>query len=505
MSHRGSIFDGIGVGNPISQSEMLQAMALRQNRDLQEQRYKDEQKNRQEIRKSAAATYLSNVLDKKDFLSGSPYDPMIVQGLDNAMKQGMELASKGADTPTIMLSIAPTIQKLNQYQSTAKQIETSIKSSTDKLKGYSGYNIDALSDEAKKTAYFNQDGTMKDISEIDPQVDYVSNVLKNNPDKVVNLNGINEVVDKTHLPETQEKIGTEIRGKKQLYGYDVKKPWWQEVEKDEKGNAILDPKSNLPRGLDVKNEILKKPDGTPLTDEDGMPFKLVDKKVFNSFMSSRPDVADAIVAETIKDFRRAGAKENEIPKIGSPIFEEHARHTLYTLLKERNNSSFKRNDVQSTAPLLTKIQLTGSAYTPKSGASDKEILVNDVFKEIKDNPKIQAGEAVMLTNLGGNAPEVIVEKAKKRGFNDITQEDIYVHKDKSGVVNVYDRPSGKVIFPLDEKSINLGAKGNTTLKPQQEILKGQKDPTYKIKGKTYTHKELMDMGYTPEQVSQYKQ
>lgn len=500
MSNRGAWLQGIGIGNPISFSEMNQAMANKRHLDMMQDQYKEEQLNRQNIRKQASATYLQNALDKKDFLSGSPYDPMIVHGLDNAMKQGMELASKGADTPTIMMAIGPLVGKLNQYQATAKQIDAGIKTSVEKRKQYPGYNADALTDEAKKAAYFNSDGTMKDISQVDPNVDYTSVVLQNSPEKVTTSQGIDEFVNKTPLSEESKELQTMHKGLKKNLKYDIKRNYWEGVAEDDNGNAMVD-KSGQPVGVDVKSHILTGKDGKPMIDpETNEPFRVMDDKEFKGVISRSPAIADYINGQVIKHFKDAGAQTP--PTIGSPEWEDMGKHILYQELKTRSRASFKQKDVETASPLRTRIELTGSAYAPKKGTADNPVTINDVYGDMSKNPRVQAGEAVMLKEFG-DASEVILDKAKKRGFTDLTQDDVYVHKDKDNVINVYDRPTGKIMFPLNEKDVNLTK--NKTVKTSQEVLKNQKEPTYNIKGKKYSHKQLMDMGYTPDQVAQYKQ
>lgn len=500
MSNRGAVLPGIGIGNPISFAEMNAAQANRQHLELQKKQYAQDQQNRQDIRKQANATYLSNVLDKKDFLSGSPYDPMIIQGLDNAMKQGMELAGKGADTPTIMMAIGPLVGKLNEYQSKAKLIESNIKTSADKLKQFSGYNSDGIIDESKRAAYFNADGTMKDISQVDPQLDYTSMALRDSPEKTTTSAWLDDLVNKTPMSEESKEVQTMHKGLKKNMKYDIKRNYWEGVAEDDNGNARVD-KNGQPIGIDVKSHVLKGKDGKPMIDpETNEPFRVMDDQEFKGIMSRNPAAASNIDGQVRRHFAEAGA--TSIPSVGSPEWEDMAKHILYQELKARSRSSFKQRDIETKSAPLTKIELGIPAYAPKKGSTDNPLTINDIYKDIAGDKRVQNGEAVMLEKFGDPA-EVIVEKAKKRGYDDRTQEDFYIHKDSDGVIKVYDRPTGKAIFPLNEKDVNLSK--NKTVKTSQEVLKKAGGGTYKIKGKTYTHKELMDMGYTPEQVSQYKQ
>lgn len=492
MSNRGAIFNGVGLAPAISFAEMNQAQANRQHLELQKKQYEREQQNHEAIRKQANSTYLSNALDKKDFLSGSPYDPQIVGGLDGLMKQGMDLAQKGADTPTIMMAIGPGVAKLNQYQQTAKQIEAGIKNNSDKLKQYPGYNLDAINGEAKKLAYYNEDGTLKDISQVDPTIDYTTMAINKHPDRVTTTAGLDNVIAKTIPSETSEKIATEYRGRRQTFGYDIKKPFWMDLEKDEFGNTAVDPKTLTPKGLDVRNQILKDDKGSPRLDENGNPYRIVDKKVFNAFMAKSPDVAHAIEAETIRSYREAGAKENEIPPIGSPEFEEHARHSLYTLLKEKSQTSFKRNDVQSNSAILNKIELTGSAFAPKKGSGSSESpQINDVYKEIEHLASgTQPGHGAPFNELSTTAQTLLLDMARKMtGDKDLSQADVYIMKEPDGKISIRNNRDNALIAPITYNDINT--KVNKGVKATQEVLKNQpKEPTYNYKGKTYTESQV---------------
>lgn len=503
MSHRGAWLNGIGVGNPISFSEMNQAMASKRHLDILQQQSKEEKTNRENIRKQASANYLQNTLDKKDFLSGSPYDPMIVQGLDNAMKQGMELASKGADTPTIMMAIGPLVGRLNQYQQTAKQIDASIKTSVEKRKQFPGYNADALTDEAKKAAYFNADGTMKDISQVDPNIDYTNQVLQNSPDKVTTSQGIDEFVNKTPLSEESKEIQTMHKGLKKNLKYDIKRNYWEGVPEDGNGNAMVD-KMGQPVGVDVKSHVLTAKDGKPMIDPGtNEPFRVMNDNEFKGVISRSPAIADYINGQVIKHFKEAGGQV--APSVGSPEWEDMAKHILYQELKTRSRASFKQRDVETTAPLRTRIELTGSAFAPKSNSNKTgDVQINDVYHSILTNPHVQANEATQLNKLSATEQGVILSHARDLTKDEkLNQEDIYVRKDENDNVGIYDRPTGKLISTIDAKDVNL--KANKTVKPQQKILQQESEPKYEVEGKKYSESQIQKgAAHYKMTVEQYK-
>lgn len=117
---------------------------------------------------------LSNYLDPKDHLTGTNYDPEIVSQLNEAMQHGVELAAKGADTASIMMALGSKVNKISEYSTKAKLIDQQIKNSVTRLKPYKGYNIEALEQQAKKVAFYDETGKLKDISLVDPSEDWVS-------------------------------------------------------------------------------------------------------------------------------------------------------------------------------------------------------------------------------------------------------------------------------------------------------------------------------------------
>jgi len=473
MSNRGAIFQGIGVGNPISFAEMNAAQANRQRLELQREENKQRNFERGEARKAATAQYLSNALEKKDFLSGSPYDPMIIQGLDNAMKQGMALAQKGADTPSIMMAIGPLVGKLNEYQAKAKLIESNAKSSVDKLGQFPGFNKDGLLDTTKKIAYFNPDGSLKDISEVDPNVDYTSAALKAHPELTTTSAWLDELVNKTPMAKSGQVIKTEHMGRTKDYEYNIEKPYWMDVAKDENGKVLTDPKTGAPLGLDVKSHILRDKEGKPMVDtETNQPFRVIEDAEFRGMMSRNPAAAYNLDAQVRKHFMDAGAKDS--PSIGSPEWENMAKHILYQELKMRDRSDFKKKDIQTNAPIVDRIEVTGSAFAPRSGSgSSSDVQVNDVYKSILENPHVAQNEAVRLNQLSATEQNVILSHARDLTKDDkLNQDDIYVRKDENDNLGIYDRPTGKLISTLDAKDVNL--KTNKTVKPQQEIIKENK-------------------------------
>jgi hypothetical protein len=147
---------------------------------------KDQLALQQQAKRGAAGTFLQNYLDPKDLLTGTDYDPMLLQGLQTAMQQGSRLAAAGADSPMLMMALGPMVNKLSSYATNAKNINKRIDEQLKGMKdsGIDGYNMAALKQEALKNAFYKQDANGKmqlDPDSFDPSVDHVAEAIKKNP------------------------------------------------------------------------------------------------------------------------------------------------------------------------------------------------------------------------------------------------------------------------------------------------------------------------------------
>ena len=164
----------------------------------------------QQGRQAATSKFLTDYLDPKEHLTGTNYDPQIVSGFHDILQQAQSLATKGAPTADIMMAIGPSVSRLNDYSTKAKLINTQIKDSVSKLKPYTGYNPEAIEQEAKKQAFYGPDGKLKDISTIDPNEDYVAMAAHNSPQLVTSGKGLDDLVAKTPMADYSRNVTTEI-------------------------------------------------------------------------------------------------------------------------------------------------------------------------------------------------------------------------------------------------------------------------------------------------------
>ena len=322
---------------------------------LERRRQKDEEIALQQQGKQAATSkFLTDYLDPKDHLTGTNYDPQIVSGFQDVLQKANELVSKGANTSDVLMAIGPSVSKLNQYSTTAKSINQRIKDQVGQLKQYPGYNLEALQSQALKKAFYGPDGKLKDISSVDPNTDWIMETVKDNPELVTTSKSLDDFVNKTPLSDYSRTVQTAYGGRTKNVKYEAKHPFYEDLQRDAKGNIITDVSGN-PLGLGVMGSEMQDDNGKPIMDQSGKAFQALDKNVFNAIMSHNPDVADYIRGQVNQHFRDAGAKQ--IPAEHSPQWDMMARHILHDELQTRSRSSFKTIEQQKETLPAIKVEL----------------------------------------------------------------------------------------------------------------------------------------------------
>lgn len=385
---------------------LYQAAGSLQRRNVLNQRLALAERGRQD----ATGKFVQSYLDPKDYLTGTAYDPQIVSGLQSLLQQGEELTSKGASTSDVLMALGPQVQKINDYSTKAKLINNNIKNSIGRLKGYTGYDPEALEQEARKQAFYDANGKLKDISQVDPSNDYVTMATKNNPEAVTTGKGLDDFVAKTPMHDYSNSVTTAYGGRSKTTTYDAKAPFWMGLQKDAQGNVMTDDSGN-PKGLGVTGGVITGDDNKPIINpETNQPYSGMDKDHFNAIMRHNPDVADYVRGEVNKHFRAAGAKQ--LPAEGSPQWEAMARHVLGDELQTRDKSYFKTRDQQKeTAPAIKvelgsnpealanmakyeeAVKLKGDYYVPNpNGKQIKTNTVQTVGEIFNNNPSFLAGD-----------------------------------------------------------------------------------------------------------------
>lgn len=384
---------------------------------MQQRQRAEKLKQEREGKQAATSKFLADYLDPKDHLTGTNYDSQVVAGYGSILQQAQALAQKGASTSDILMAIGPSVNKLNQYSTTAKQVNQNIKDSVGRLKGYAGYNPEALEAEAKKQAFYGPDGKLKDPSTIDPNQNYVAMAAQNSPELVTTGKGLDDFVNKTPMADYSRNVTTAYGGRSKVSKIEAKHPFWEDLKRDANGNVLADA-TGAPVGLGVVGSSMLDDKNQPIVNpQTGQPFQVMDKGHFNAIMTHNPDVADYVRGQVNQHFKATGAKE--LPQEGSPQWDMMARHILGDELADRSRSTFRTVDQQKeTAPAVkveigrdpnmlndlakyeSAVKLKGdySIYDPKAQKAVKTNAVEAIGKVFNNDPVFLGGEH---TEVGG--------------------------------------------------------------------------------------------------------
>jgi hypothetical protein len=346
-----------GFSTPEKSYSQLYQLGEANERRQYRQSQLDEQRR---AKRSANATMLNNLLDPKEHLSGSLYDPEISKSLQDMLAEGAKLADEGADGNMILMALGPKVAKVSEYAQKAKLLKKQETEFSEFIKPIKGVDrtkaIEAFKDKAFFTTDANGKKVMKDISEIDPNKVYGDEVLRDGD--VFNNEGLSNFV-KTAGKETRKgdyKYYNKMGSLTQSKG-DFTAPPFMQVETDERGAF----KEFVPQ-YDIVTE-----DGIPKELEfhtkDGKqtaPVRMVTDGVFNSL----PPEAKGYLRQEARKY----AKENNV-ELSSPQAYNFAKAIAYDELKESGKlSSFVSETPEYTKPSAQEIRinLTGSPYAPRA-------------------------------------------------------------------------------------------------------------------------------------------
>jgi hypothetical protein len=446
---------------------------------MEQNAYRDEQMRlrKQQIaesekgKRAANAKFLMGYLDPKDHLSGSPYDPEIVKGFSELLAEGAALANEGVDANMLMMALAPKVNKLSEYATKAKLINLRLKDQFSKIQSIKGYDLSKLEAEARKVAFYDNEGKLKDLSTVDPNIDYLTETIKLYPDRVTTDAGFDDFVKGSpKYSNTKDITSYTPTGGMSRKKVNITSPNWMMPDTDARGATT---------GIVPKYQVALE-DGQPLmhdfVDKDGKVTKaavrLMDETEFDSMMAGNPGMADWVRGQVKKS---AGGDID----LNSPQAKNLARAIVYDELKRRNPGSIQDVEIQNrpSAPEIRNY-ITGSYYAPRkssggSGGGNSELEINDVYSiidEMATKKKSERRPYLQVNLLPAEAQSVVIDFARKlKGDNEISQEDIKIIKDNDGKIGIYDAGDNKLIGYLNATGTNL--KVQPSVKEKREVIK----------------------------------
>lgn len=364
---------------------------------------KDQLAAQQAGKRGAAGNFLREYLDPKDHLSGTAFDPMILQGLQDAMSKGAQLAAAGADSPTLMMALGPMVNKLSTYSANAKNINKQVDETINNMKAdkQEGYDWAAVKNEALQKAFYKQsaDGQNElNPAQADPSVNWVMKAIEDSPEKVTTSEGFDQYFKDAKTNTTlhditeMDKFGNPTRSKVNLIAQNYLTPEFDKATGKVKGFVPL------------HDEATEK--GQPLYHlfDDGKGGKtkaqvrLLDEKIFDSFRPGQVNYIRGLVKKHLQEYE--GATGEKI-SMDSPKAKMVARALAYDELNRPNrkatNVGYVHNDKLSPQQISLNIQSTDQYLQnveDKAAASKRGRLSVPSDEESLKGFKVNAAEAI---------------------------------------------------------------------------------------------------------------
>lgn len=458
---------------------------IRANNRLQQQqaRLDEQSRQREEANKRASSTYLQSYLNPKHFLTGTVLDPVVTTKTAGILQKAMGMLNDGLDVATITYAISPDVEDLSKSSENLKQLQRVKQEHLKIAKSPQGIGIDAdkYGKAFDQAAYFNPDGSMKDLASIDASEPIDQKVLQN--PEIYNNDALDTWIAKSGKETTSSNIkrvgadGRTIQSK-----VDITKPAFMVQETNADGTH----KEFVPQ-----HEIATDEDAALIhsfKDEKGnevkAPVRIVTDEVFNALP---PTYLAKLKAEV-----QSYASEHPDIDMNSPQAENFAKALAYDDLKNsgKKYSTIKSTDLKRDAPTRAYSFYHGGTRPATETEVPKTINVYDDIDTKVTQDKNVTGKGYRYTRFNSISPtagKILLEQARDyTGRKSIDYADVYLDKDENGqlVIRVIegDKPDYKTdkTIPIDEQSLNTAASA--------ELIKLSTN-----KGKTQAVKNI-DMG-----------
>lgn len=401
---------------------------LQRNKQLEEQKaYRQQQlKDKDEARQAGDAKFLTNYLNKKDNLTGTLYDNNINDLLGNALKQAYTLSAQKVPLGNIMMAVQPLVDKVNTYQSKAKMYSAQKKEVLDNLKTLKGYNLQAISDEMDKKAFYDIDPNtgqpILNVDKAEPERNYALDVINEMPERVTNSTSIDDIV-KSYEPNTTEGVRKYTNAKG---GTDYRKTEITAAPYMVNEGGEVVPKYEIAKDGDMQVEHLF---DNGKGGKEKHAVRLLDQDTFTAILKKYPAMADFLKGQ----IRSAGQGNVD-------LYSEQANHAaraiLYTELK--NNTPVKYKDVEVTKenPIhySTNIYL-GGINDVYSGIENK--VNEDIVSGVSEG-KDPNNRYTRANSLNSDAAAIVTKMVQEVAPNSkLGIDKLWLHKDSNGKISIY--------------------------------------------------------------------
>ena len=362
---------------------------------------------RDSANKLSKTKFLESYLDPKEYLTGTINDPYITERLNNILQKGASLANeKGVDSNMMLLALSSDVNKLTKEAQNIKEVERQRKESSDLLKSRKGIDAQKYNENFKRSAYYNEDGTLKDLSEIDPTKNYADETLRNGD--IYTPEGIDEFVKGAGKNTYSTKLKVQNgRGGFEDKSVSITSPSFMIPDKDGAGNHVgFVPEFEYAtsEGKNVPHDFYDAATGKYQKAD----VRMVTKDVYAALP---PEAKAYLRQEAIKY-----AKQHNVEP-SSPEVDNFQRALAYDEIKrsEKQTSSFRQNEEKKENPI--KIYTGGGGSKPTEKEKSNAVSANNLFKTLDDIVPNEKGDLDVTDLFAGiNILSPITKKPLKPEF-----------------------------------------------------------------------------------------
>ena len=358
---------------------------------------------------------LLSMADPKDYLSGSPYDPNVVEGFNKLYKHGMELMDiPGMTTSMLYAGLAPEVENVTKYATIAKVSKKGLDEGITKYGDNAGYDKAALYNKARNSVFFHDDGTPKEMDEIDLSINPYEETIQKYPELVTTNKGIDEWLKGE--PVNTGIIRTKVRDKSGVTrstDREITAPTWAEPEIDKEGvhTGRFIPKHEF---ATESNQLIKHvwTDESGKKHEDDVP--ILPQQTYNQIMANSKPTRDFVRGQVklhLNEYENATGQKIDI---NSPQVETLAKAILYEELKGRSPGKYKDATVaMQPTPIRSN---TYNFYGDGTGGGKATGIVFDEIGKVTPIPlgsggTIDNGQVLDVDNKPYNG-EIYVQREK---------------------------------------------------------------------------------------------
>jgi hypothetical protein len=324
---------GVDVRNFVVDQADYSGLDRAANTVMRQKEFEQTNQLRQDARQAASTNNLNNFFDQRDYLTGTDYDPIIVQKIDAALQKGYQLTSQGMSNSDVFMALGKDVSDINEYSQKAKRASANLKKGVAILKQQGGYLTDKIEKDAAQKMFFNEDGTQKDIRDVDPNEDWISKTVVGNEENYTNSEGLDKLLKNMELSKSDFKNTRSNAGVSTTDNFTVNAYPHQAPLRDADGNLVTDKDGNAKLGVSGY--------WTP-KDKNGKSFRVMDRDRFDVMMArGGSGFADHVTGMINQLARQLG---KPIPERNTDEWSLMGQKVLHDELEMRGGGSISKVD-----------------------------------------------------------------------------------------------------------------------------------------------------------------